>query len=424
MRRVRVRTVAALLALLGPGLASCEGGSPPGAGGASGPGDPPFDADGLPHHAAVEAVRLGGAEAPEPETFVRAPPLAVGRDGALFALEPSTNEVRRFGPDGSFLGTMGGMGEGPGELRNAYRLGLVGDTVWVRNLSPPFVSFFATDGTYLRTERYDDAVISRSGVPEGPEGMLAGGRWFTVGVVPWGSPSGPVEVPLLIGGPGSGTPERDTLATAVDPAVAWVEGLGTLRAVGYSRRPPLHDVVPGGEAVLTADWGRPGLADGTVVLRRFRPDASLAGEDTVRFPPVPLEPRVADSLVAAATDSARARVARIRASGVPEPPELPDEPERVIREALSLGSALPPVRRLVAGVDGTVWLERLLGPATGEWVVLDGDARPLFRTRLPEGTTLAGASRDAVWGTHTDELDVPWVVRYDLVAEDGPPSSR
>ena len=85
----------------------------------------PLDPQELPRMAVVESFSLGGVDAPEASAFIRVPPLEVGPDGSLFLLARSANEVRRFGPDGTFLNTIGREGEGPGEFENANLFGLV-----------------------------------------------------------------------------------------------------------------------------------------------------------------------------------------------------------------------------------------------------------------------------------------------------------
>lgn len=364
-----------------------------------------------PARSLVERFRLGGPDAPEPETFQRTPSVAVASDGHLFLLVRSANEVRVFGPDGRYERVVGGEGEGPGEFGNAVYLGLVGDTLWMRNLSPPFVSFFSREGAYLRTRRIEEMVISRTGVPEGPEAMLQGGRSFSRGIVPLGGPRTPVEVPLLIFS--ADRTVRDTIGTVVDPPGVPVPGLGTRRGIRPGPRPPLYDVVPGGAGVVVATWGGPTRADGEVTLERFGPTGQLERTDTIAFQPVPLAPSTVDSIVAAGADSAHALAERIQASGIPDPPELPSDVADQIRESLDLGSAYPPIGALRAGIDGTVWMERIFGPSS-DWVAFDASGDPLFRVQLPTGHALRAASRDAIWTSHVDALDVPYVSRYDL----------
>ncbi len=72
-----------------------------------------------------------------------------------------------------------------------------------------------------------------------------------------------------------------------------------------------------------------------------------------------------------------------------------------------------PVRAVVAGRDGTVWLrgsETQAGLAS--WTVLGADGTRLASIDIPMRVTVYRADRDFVWGVEHDTLDVPYVVRY------------
>lgn len=73
----------------------------------------------------------------------------------------------------------------------------------------------------------------------------------------------------------------------------------------------------------------------------------------------------------------------------------------------------PPLRRLVAGRDGTIWLARSPSTATStEWLVLDGDGEPIGTVEIPRAMRLMIAERSMIWGTERDEFDVDYIVRY------------
>ncbi len=371
-----------------------------------------IDAGRLPEKVPIEVYRLGGMDVPEEEVFSRVPRLAVGPDGSLVALAVSANEARRFGPDGTFLNVIGGPGEGPGEFTFAYDAGFVGDTLWIRNLVPAFVSFFTLDGEYLRTERPTRQVIARGGVPRGPAAMLRGGATLVVDVVPLGGRRGRGEVPLMI--VDAGDREADTIATLIDPPSLYLPGVGSVAGRPYPP-PPYFKALPFGGGAVVAEWGGTGTSPGAVELRRYGADGSLQARDTVLFSPLSLDREAEDSLIGAVADTVRAALAKVRAMGVPNPPEAPADLPELIREQLGLGVGfLPPIRALLAGTDGTIWLERLTGPSTGEWVCFDSGARALFRVTLPSGELLQAASRGQVWTTWTDSLDVPYILGHDL----------
>lgn len=87
--------------------------------------------------------------------------------------------------------------------------------------------------------------------------------------------------------------------------------------------------------------------------------------------------------------------------------------QTMVREAMYIPNAYPPVGLLVAGRDGTVWLSRQpQGSTSTEWLVLDAHGEPIGSVELPRTLTLMAAERSRVWGIERDEYDVDYIVRY------------
>jgi hypothetical protein len=70
---------------------------------------------------------------------------------------------------------------------------------------------------------------------------------------------------------------------------------------------------------------------------------------------------------------------------------------------------LPPISRLVAGGDGTVWIQRW---KSERWLAIDPGGRLMGEVLLPPRVSIFAAERDYVWGVELDENDVPYVVTY------------
>jgi len=87
-------------------------------------GGPAPHVDDLPRLSYEEEIRIGSLGDPE-RGFSRVGPVAVSESGRLYVLELQAREVRVFGRDGRRLGTIGGPGEGPGELVRPVSLGLL-----------------------------------------------------------------------------------------------------------------------------------------------------------------------------------------------------------------------------------------------------------------------------------------------------------
>lgn len=61
-------------------------------------------------------LQLGAIDGPEPLQFHRVTAIAVDPDGTILVGNNDTAQVRRFRADGSYAGTLGRRGAGPGEF--------------------------------------------------------------------------------------------------------------------------------------------------------------------------------------------------------------------------------------------------------------------------------------------------------------------
>lgn len=240
-------------------------------------------------------------------------------------------------------------------------MGFAGDTLWVRNRTPPRISRFLGDGTHVGTERVQvDAGYRTTAGVQGVSGYLTDGR-------------------------------------------ARMEPDGFV-------------VAPDGSGILLVGWSQ--ARPDELSIRLISPEGAALGAWTLTVPPVPAPPEVLDSLVQEGRDRVREVRERVIESGVPEAeaPSVPSADE--VRAAAYLPDHFPPIRDALLGLDGTIWLHRNEGLAPGAWVALDREGTPLFKARPPEGVRLRQTSREAPWGTMSDDLGVPYVIRWNLVAPD------
>lgn len=99
-----------------------------------------------------EDLRLGTAtdEGPVAERFGGIGALVADSRGWIYVLEEFSQEIRVFDPAGTFLHTIGGKGEGPGELTAARTMAIgAGDTLRVADDGTMRYSTFAPDGTFV-----------------------------------------------------------------------------------------------------------------------------------------------------------------------------------------------------------------------------------------------------------------------------------
>jgi hypothetical protein len=357
-----------------------------------------------------ETFRLGGLDAPAEQTFRREPVFVVDAAGLLYVLHADLGRVAVFDEAGGFVRWIGGgRGGGPGEFTSPVRLGLEGDTLWVRNLTPPRISRFLLDGTHVSTENVlvDAGYFTTAGI-QGTTGHLAGGRaWMEPDGLVMATDGGEARATFVVGDRALG--ERATLFD-------WRAERGRLAGTSFAPlpEPPFHDVAADGSAILVVDWADEHPEE--LRVRVLGPDGSERRALSIPVPAVPVPAAVRDSLLAAGS----AHVAGVRERAIAQgispgnAPQVPGAAE--IRERVFLPRHYPPVAEARLGVDGTIWLRRMDGLRPDAWVALDADGAPLFRARLPDGARLRRGSREAVWGTFRGELDVPYVVRWDITA--------
>jgi len=75
----------------------------------------------------------------------------------------------------------------------------------------------------------------------------------------------------------------------------------------------------------------------------------------------------------------------------------------------------PPVTNVVVGSDGTAWIAGLDENGEREWLVLDASGASIGRFRLPTGWRIGYANRNEAWVLERDALDIPYVVRYEIM---------
>ena len=376
-----------------------------------------------------EILRIGS---PESADLIRSVyDLAIGPDSALYVGQVMVPAVTVFSLDGRLLRQIGRAGQGPGDIQlAAFGVGWIGDTLWIADRRR--IQLFTTN------ERVPDEVIDFA-LPMPEEGTrLTPGRMLADGTVLAGRRSitdwqAWVTAPSLALRRISPSGEiLDTIAS-----VAW-----SSNAVEYERRPgrtwlaphPLNDLPPVGlNEYLTAL-----TPDGSTVVQvaRVREDGtpptfdilaiSISG-DTLLDRAVEYEPReVSSSIEDRLADGFAAAIVgdHISPSLRPSISEtMRERQRRAARSAFWVPEYHPPVRQVVAGTDGTIWLLReLREDGVDVWEIYDSDGTLEGTIEIDQGRTSAVpwfsrlgivlASRDEIWGTTFDELEVPYIHRY------------
>ena len=413
------RPFAILLTLV---LAGCAGGAgEPGA-------DTEVGFDDAPRFASAPVLRIGDADDPD-LGFSRVGSVAVSPDGRVFVVESQDLEIRVFDSTGQLIGRMGRRGEGPGEFENPPQIGLVGDTVWAYEAFIDRLTLFRTDGTLIHTRRMEIVTI--------PIGNGSGT------IMPAGVDGSGRLVGALRGVRFS--PDAETSDARPDSVARWAydwEGAPT-EVVGWDpginpriSAPPGYEsdfrivevdgrrlTVPQPPSPLPS-WSHTG--DGVVILEA--PAAEVAAGAVFTVTRVTLEldtiyrsefAYTPEPWTSAALDSiaeSRAKTGGAFALNGPGP-TVPDNWQRIaarFREEMSFPDFRPPVEWLFPAEDGRVWIRATSSPESGtrRWIRISAEGRIEGDLLLPESAQPRWAEGDDLWISETDELGIPWLVKY------------
>ncbi|MDE2983510.1 MAG: hypothetical protein OXU69_02295 [Gemmatimonadota bacterium] len=383
---------------------------------------------------ACEVLRLGdGLDVPEWLAFSRTPALNLDPAGRLYLNADQSPAVTVLDPDGGFVRYIGGEGEGPGEFAHVGGFGFVADTVWLQHLWELHIAFFDSAGEHIRTEMDRGLPSSapslwRTSIP------LAGGSGLYIPPITDADPasgpsrssdtgdersgSGPrisitrapefkrVKLPMLVGLRSEGA--RDTLAFKYN-FTAMITPMATH---GHEPvvTPPLYRTHPNGKGVVTADWDsdRPD----EVILRHYDLTGSVAGEASIASHLRGVSPAARDAFIDEGVEMAERTVEMARRYGG----EVPTNLRAAVTEGLLLYDYFEPISTLFLTHDERVWLRDAAPTEEDEslWVVLGPDGEPEFRVLAPVDIIFKTALGDRVWATGRTELDVPFIVQYEL----------
>jgi hypothetical protein len=355
-------------------------------------------------------LRIGSVDDPVYSlTAIRG--LEVGPDGAIYTLHPSEAVVRQFDADGSFVRTIGGRGSGPGEFQRARAMGLTGDSLWVMDTEGYRVSLFALDGTFLNSFQVPFVMGSEdmADIPPRAQGLLSDGTVY-------GQPPGfsnwladgrlADQVPVLM--------TREGKVTGALPAMPYrhlvwevpsPDGNGGSYAIQPFEDRTAFAFALNERALVVLDRPAPeSIEDASFTVAKLDFDGDTLFSRTFDFEPFAVRQEELDSVVGA-------RASELGERGVFGLTET--AARRLAEETLYAPPYRSGARFVVPGRDGTIWVMQEPGDAdTAVWLVLDARGEPLGRVGLPSRVLLRQADLPFVWGVETDELDVPYVVRY------------
>ena len=368
-----------------------------------------------------ETLRLGSVDGDGALTFVR--DLAIGPDDRVYLLQ-SWDPIRVFWPDGRPAGTIGREGQGPGEFpRPPSQLGWLGDTLWVSHglgtqlLSPDgsehrrlsFRIRLPAEGSNLNPGRPlpDGTFLPYRTVNEDLDRLLKADRAALRRVSASGEIVDTIAVVERHLAPYTLEYETDRYGWGVmmdHPLGPWS---------GESWLPVA--ATPDGFAVVLIGEVREDREDASFDLLKIQFDG-----DTLLRRAIPYEPQpITRADEALQRDVMGAYFAR---GGSPWDTSDPERKRRIGRELIAFPEHYPPVRQIVAGGDGSIWLLREAWPAPADvWEIYgeDGAFEGSVRIEGPPDhedwdprLEILRANRTEVWATTLGEFGVPYVHRY------------
>lgn len=358
------------------------------------------------------AVRYGSLDGRD--ALVPVGDLTMNSDGGVWATQAQDGSVLAIDAAGERRLAVGGLGEGPGEFSAVSGLGRLGDTLWINDRQARRTTFYTRTGELLGTAPFPEAVppgVDPSG--EGPSplsvtfhGPTRGGAIHDTGpgATELMDPASPLagDDPILLTPPAGGDTRVVALRSGTRPqAILARRSNGQIAAISIYRQPfsdgSLTALDERGDGLVVVD--RPVLPAGSA--HRYRVTRIGTTGDTVwsverAYEPMPADVAKQDSIVQAMAEQA--------------------ESEELVRDRLFLPPTMPPARAVFVGLDGRVWVarERADRMQPARWDLFAADGRLEAEVTVPGGVELEAADAAGVWGVETDELDVPYLVRFEL----------
>ncbi|WP_419949279.1 hypothetical protein [Candidatus Palauibacter sp.] len=329
-------------------------------------------------------------------------------DGVYVSL-PQEGRIRVFTRGGEFVRDLGaGRGAGPGELTAPAMLGWRGPgTIWVGDQILGRFTFFDVASGEAETIPYHAYVSDSRGTtgfqPLIPlsESRAAAIRLTSSG----GRERGAFTTMPLVALDTAGM-VRDTLALLAIAAHVQITAGAAADGV-LNRRHPLdrgdtwNFARDGSGAVIVEGRSWTGTGPAEYGVTRVDAEGDTLFHRRIAYEPLPVpdgyyDPDIEESLeIPVVADRRRFAAA--------------------LREFLERVRYFPPVTRVQVGSDFTTWIA---GPdEAGEqtWLVLDPSGASIGRFRLPATSRVSDANRTEAWVVEKDALDIPYVVRYEIV---------
>ena len=376
-----------------------------------------------------EVLRIGSPESAD--LIMSINDLAVGPDSALYVAQAMVPAIKVFSLDGELLRQIGRAGQGPGDIsRAASGVGWIGDTLWIADLGR--IQLFTND------DRVPEQVIEFTLPMPGEgtritpgrlleDGTLIGGRrsitdwraWLTAPSLPLRrlSRSGEILDTIAVVDWSSSAVEYEE-----DPGRQWLSIHPLKDLPDHGLKEYLTTLKPDGSAVVQIGGVNEGRNPATFDMLVISIHGDTLLNQAIEYQPrevtSAMENRLADEFAAVVVGDHISPSLR-----TPMGETMRERRRRAARRAFWVPEYHPPVRQIVAGTDGTIWLLReMREDRVDVWEIYDSYGTLEGRIEVGDGhrfgkpwgsrLDIVIASRDEVWATTFDEFSVPYIHRY------------
>jgi len=348
-------------------------------------------------------ARFGSLDGKLSLGVIQALALSQGRGDTVLIAQRFVPSVLVLSAQGDSLGSIGRLGSGPGEFTAIGWMAIQGDTVWIADMNR-VISRFTPEGEFLDQMRFPMDPLSASEMgPEFRAPLSDGSLLFTAGYGPGSAAAGIVEAIAHVRVSRSGqvldTIVRESVSGS-SMSIRFDDGsmLMGLHPVDRSDRVAVD---PRGRWLVSASMDEPGMDETMAALTWI-----ALGGDTIRTARI--------QGWAQSTADRRERFiedlmgwSRGRPRG---------EVSRVVEEQVPWPSTQPPVRQLVADLDGRVWVGTTsASPDSTRWMVFDPEGGQMGEFLLPVDVQLHAAVDSTVWGSTVGSYDEPYILRFTIV---------
>jgi hypothetical protein len=344
----------------------------------------------------VPDLRIGSADGPPEYMFSQVVAVQVGAGDTMYVLDRGDKTVSTYDPQGHFVRRFGREGDGPGEFREPGTMALRRDGPFIYDRRAQRVTQFSWTGAVVST-----APVAQW-TPFGSNLRTMGDTAFTLGLAGgYSAPPRPTDGRFWLVRFSTGGSVLDTLvADEGGQSVArWGDHSVSTISAPFPRG-PRWDVAPDGRVA----YGRGdayaidvyGDAPGFRLVTRLRRGVAL------------LE----------ATDADRESYREPYLNPSPRFPEASRRRFREMVESVTYPDTWPAYDQLLFDAAGRLWVRRSVhaGDSVIPRDVFGADGEYLGEVRFPSRLNILHIGADAVYGVERDEVDVPFVVRYRLVA--------